>query len=159
VTAEQEVLADQLAAIAAVVASARETLPLVGTMPRDDAAFAAMTPLQRLAATAMLKQFEQLEGLLSGLFRTALRASGVRLKGLFPRDVGDRMVELGVIDDAAHWVALVKLRNELVHEYPLGTSDRYDRFAAAFDAFPFFFDAADRARRMVVARGLLDPEP
>lgn len=155
-TAEQEVLADQLDAIEAVVSSARETLPLIGPMPLDHAAFRAMTPIQRMAATAMLKQFEQIEGMLSGLFRAMLRTLGVRLKGLYPQDIGNRMAELDIIDDADRWVAIVKLRNELVHEYPLGSSDRYDRFASAHEAFPFLFDAAARARQVIEVRGLLE---
>lgn len=158
-TPEQEVVADQLEAIILVVRSARETVPMIGAMPNDDAQFAAMTPLQRIAATAMLKEFEQLEGLLSGLFRAILRTLGVRLKGLYPLDVANRMAELGVIDDPKRWAAVVKLRNELVHEYPLGSSDRYDRFSAAFDALPFLFDAAERAERVVAERGVLDPQP
>ncbi|WP_174286777.1 hypothetical protein [Sphingomonas bacterium] len=156
-TPEQDVLADQLAAIAAVTTSARQTLPLIGAMPLDDEAFAAMTPIQNMAATAMLKQFEQLEGLLSGLFRAVLRLLGVRLKGLYAQDIGNRMAELAILDDATRWVAIVKLRNELVHEYPLGSSDRYDRFATAHDAFPFLFDAAERAAQVIADRRLLEP--
>jgi hypothetical protein len=156
VTPEQEIVADQLDAIAAVVRSARETLPLIGTMPADDAAFASLTPLQRIASTAMLKEFEQIEGLLSGLFRAILRTLGIRLKGLYPLDIANRMAELDILDEPDRWVAIVKLRNELVHEYPLGSSDRYDRFIAAFDAFPFLFDAAERAHRVVAARHILD---
>ncbi|MBJ6122674.1 hypothetical protein [Sphingomonas mollis] len=155
-TPEQEIVADQLDAIAAVERSARETLPLIGRMPVDDATFAAMTTMQRMASTAMLKQFEQMEGLLTGLFRAILRIMAVRLKGLYPLDIANRMAELDVLDDPDRWVAITKLRNELVHEYPLGSSDRYDRFIAAHDAFPFLFDAAERAHRVVVARRLLE---
>lgn len=157
-TAEQEIVADQLEAIAAVARSAREALPLIGAMPADDAEFAAMTAIQRMAATAMLKQFEQAEGLLSGLFRAILRTLGVRLKGLYALDIANRMAELGILDDPDRWVTIVKLRNELVHEYPLGSSDRYDRFSAAHDSFPFLFDAAERAERVVAERGLLGPK-
>lgn len=155
-TPEQEIVADQLEAIARVVRSALETLPIIGTMPSNDVEFDAMTALQRMAATAMLKEFEQLEGLLSGLFRAILRTLGVRLKGLYPLDIANRMAELGVLSDPERWVAIVKLRNELVHEYPLGSSDRYDRFSGAFDALPFLFEAAERAQRAVTDRGLLD---
>ena len=157
-TPEQEIIADQLDAITAVVRSARTTLPMIGSMPVDDPSFAAMTPMQEMAATAMLKQFEQLEGLLSGLFRAILRTLGVRLKGLYPLDIGNRMVELDIFDDADRWVAIVKLRNELVHEYPLGSSDRYDRFAAAYESFPFLFNAAERAERVSRERRLVEPK-
>lgn len=155
-TPEQEIIADQIAAVRAVCRSARETLPLIGLMARDDASYEAMTALQKIATTAMLKEFEQLEGLLNGLFRAILRALGVRLKGLYPLDIANRMAELDILDDPARWVTIVKLRNELVHEYPISTSDRYDRFAAAHDSFPLLLDAADRAERVVGARGLLE---
>lgn len=155
-TPEQEVLTDQLEAIAAVVRSARETVPMIGVMPRNDDEFAAMTKLQRVAATAMLKEFEQLQGLLNGLFRAILRTMGVRLKGLYPLDIANRMEELNVLDEPKRWLAIVNLRNQLVHEYPLGISERYDRFSSAFDEMPFMFDAAERAARVVAQRGLLD---
>lgn len=155
-TPEQEIIADQQEAIAAVLRSARTALPMIGAMPTDHASFAAMTPLQQLASTAMLKQFEQLEGLLHGLFRAILRTLGIRLKGLYPLDVANKMVELEILDDAARWVAIIKLRNDLAHEYPLGTSDRYDRFADAHASLPFLFDAAERARRVIAQRRLLE---
>ena len=118
-----------------------------------------MTTTQRIAATAMLKQFEQLEGLLSALFRAILRVLGVRLKGLYPLDVANRMAELDVLDDPDRWIGIVKLRNALVHEYPLGSSDRYDRFADAFDALPFLLDSVERASRVVAERRLLEAKP
>ena len=158
-TPEQDIVADQIEAIAKVTQSARHALPLIGAMPKNDPAFAAMTDLQQIAATAMLKQFEQIEGLLSGLFRAILRILGVRLKGLYALDIANRMVELGILDDADRWVTIVKLRNELVHEYPLGSSERYDRFIAAYEAFPFLFDAVDRAIAVVAARDLLKEHP
>ena len=155
-TPEQEVIADQLSAIAAVARSARETLPLIGAMPNDDAAFALMTPLQRMAATALLKEFEQIQGLLSGLFRAVLRLLGVRVKGLYAQDIGNKMAELAIIDDPDRWLAIVKLRHELVQEYPLGSSDRYDRFTAAHDAWPFLFAAAEQAEKVIAERALLE---
>lgn len=155
-TPEQEVIADQLTAITLVVRSARETLPLIGVMPTDHEAFAAMTTLQRVAATAMLKEFEQLEGLLHGLFRVLLKTLGVRLKGLYPLDIANKMAELGILEDPARWVAIIKLRNDLVHDYPLGMSDRYDRFADALACFPFIFDAAELAERVIAERRLLE---
>lgn len=158
-TPEQEVVADQLEAIGAIVRSARETVPLIGAMPANDAEFEVMTTLQKIAATAMLKQFEQLEGLLSSLFRAVLRTLGVRLKGLYPLDIANRMSELQILDDPRRWLAVVKLRNELVHEYPLGTSERYDRFAEAFASLPFLFETAKRAERFVAERRILDSNP
>lgn len=156
---EQEIIADLLRAARALTISARDSLEIMGEMPHDDASFAEMTVMQRVATTAMLKDFEQLEGTLSGLFRSILRALGVRLKGLYPLDIANRMAELNVLDDPKRWAAIVKLRNELVHEYPIGSGDRYHRFVAAHAAFPFLFDAAARAEQVVRERGLLDEQP
>lgn len=152
---EQEVLTDLLDAAGMIVRSAREATPLAGPPPEDDTAFAAMTPVQRIATTALLKQFEQLEGTLSSLFRAVLRTLGVRLKGLYPQDIANKMAELGVLDEPGRWVEIVKLRNDLVHEHPLGSSERYDRFVDALRSLPFLFDAADRAGRIIVQRGLI----
>lgn len=158
-TPEQEIIADLLRAARALTASAKDSLELMGEMPSDDTHFAGMTVLQRVATTAMLKDFEQLEGTLNGLFRAILRALGVRLKGLYPMDVANRMAELAILDDPKRWVAIVKLRNELVHEYPIGSGDRYDRFVDAHAALPVLFDAAARAERVILERGLLDEQP
>lgn len=158
-TPEQEVVADRLDAIALIVRSARATIPIIGAMPTGHREFEAMTTLQRVAATAMLKESEQLEGLLSGLFRAVLRTLGVRLKGLYPLDIANRVAELQILEDPTQWLAVVKLRNELVHEYPLGSSERYNRFLAAFNALPFLFDAAERAQRVVAERNLLETKP
>lgn len=154
-TPEQEIVADLMEAANAVARSARETLQTAGDPPLNDAQFEAMSPLQRLATTALLKQFEQLEGLLNSLFRAILRTMGVRLKGLYPRDIANRMADLGVLDDADRWFGVVKLRNELVHEHPLGSSERYDRFAQALKSLPFLFSVADRTEQIIDARELL----
>lgn len=158
-TPEQEVVAELLEAVRTLIISSRETLALVAPLPRDEQSFEAMTSLQRMGTTAMIKQFEQLEGALHGLFRGILRCLGVRLKGLYALDIGNRMVELGAIDDAPRWVAIVKLRNDLVHDYPLVATERLDRVVDAHDAFPFLFDAAARAEHVIRERALLPELP
>lgn len=158
-TGEQEIVADCLRAVRSLVSSARETLALVGEVPRDLDAFAALTPMKRMATTASLKQFEQLEGALHGLFRGILRVLGVRLKGLYALDIGYRMEELDIIDDAQRWLAIVQLRNELVHDYPDAEAVRLARLGAALAAFPFLLDAAQRADHVVTTRNLLKETP
>jgi hypothetical protein len=159
VTGEQEVIDDALRSVRSLVASSRETLTLIGQVPADEGAFASLTAVERVATTAALKQFEQLEGALNGLFRGILRALGVRLKGLYPLDVGHRIEELGIVDAAGDWLAAVKLRNELVHDYPDRPAERLVRLGAAIATFPFLFDAAQRAAAVVAARGLLKDPP
>lgn len=154
-TPEQEVIADLLATARRLAASARETLTLIETIPFDEAGFQALTPIERIATTAALKQFEQIEDTLNGLFRAILRALGIRLKGLYPLDIGHRMEELDVLDDAERWLAIVKLRNELVHDYPKEEAEQLSHLQAAIAALPVLFDAVYRTGRLVAARDLL----
>ena len=158
-TPEQEIITDLLESVRALVLSARETLTLAEPTPRDADAFAAMPPLQRLATTAMIKQFEQLEGALHGLFRAMLRLLGVRLKGLYALDIANLMAELDVLDIPSRWVDMVKLRNDLVHDYPLHATDRWDRVVETRAAFPFLFDAAERAERVIRTRAMIPESP
>ncbi len=157
-TPEQEIIADLLGAAVSIRSAAMDALSLIDTMPADEAAFDAMTPMARVATTAMLKSFEQLEDTTNGLFRAILRTLGVRLKGLYPLDVANRMEELDVLDDPARWVAIVKLRNELVHEYPGEAALRFTRMIDAHASLPFLFDALTRAERLIRARHLLEEQ-
>lgn len=158
-TPEQEVIADLLQGVRALVLSSRETLTAVEPAPRDADAFTSMTPLQRMATTAMIKQFEQLEGALHGLFRAMLRSLGVRLKGLYALDIANRMAELDVLDIPLRWVEIVKLRNDLAHDYPIHATERWDRVVETHAAFPFLFDAAARAERVIQARAMIPELP
>jgi uncharacterized protein with HEPN domain len=155
VTPEQEIVADLLRALRALVRSTEETLGLLPTLPEDASAFAALPVIARVASTAALKDFEQLEDTLNALFRTVLRAMGVRLKGLYPLDIGHRMEELDVLDDAARWLEVVKLRNELIHDYPVEPADQLARLRQALGHLPFLFDAAARIERLIERRALL----
>lgn len=158
-TPEQEVLTDLLEAAVSLRKAAADALSMIDTVPTDEVAFDAMPPVARIATTALLKSFEQLEDTTNGLFRAILRTLGVRLKGLYPLDIANRMDELDVLDDPARWVDIVKLRNELVHEYPSEAALRFIRLCAAHDALPFLFDALDRAERLIRARNLLEEQP
>ena len=155
-TPEQELLRDLIGQAERSTAGLAATAAMVGEFPRDAAAFDAMSPMQLVATTALLKQFEQLEGALHGAFRVALKMMGVSLKGLYPLDIGERLVELDVLDDGRMWLAAVKLRNELAHEYPFDAASRFDRARAAFDMATLLKDALARFRTFVATRKLLD---
>jgi len=156
VTPEQEIIEDLLKQVSAVRASMPETLAMIGTLPTDVAAFDALPVLARVGTTAMLKQFEQLEDCLASLFRAVLKTMGQRLKGLYPLDIGHRMVEFRVLDDAHAWLAAVKLRNQLVHEYSLAADERLARLSQAYHTLPLLIDAAVRIDRFIVERKLLE---
>lgn len=154
-TPEQDILHDLLEQADRSAAGLAATVGMIADFPADEAAFDAMSDLTSMATTAMLKQVEQLEGALHGAFRVALKMMGVSLKGLYPLDIGERMAELDVIDEGATWLAAVKLRNELVHEYPFDLTSRFVRTRAAFDMAATLRNATVRLRRFATERKLL----
>jgi hypothetical protein len=155
VTPEQEILHDLLGQADRSAAGLVGTIAMIADFPADETAFDTMSDLKSMATTAMLKQVEQLEGSLHGAFRVALKMMGVSLKGLYPLDIGERMAELGVIDDGATWLAAVKLRNELVHEYLFDLRSRFIRTRDAFSMAATLQDAVPRLRRFIIERKLL----
>ena len=151
-TAEQEVLADlleQLDRIARGIADDREVL---GELPGSVAAFEAMPIVARTASKALLKGFEQYVDTIQRIVRTELRATGHRLKGLTPFDVANKAEELDQVAHAGTWLGLVKLRNELAHEYPDDAATRFERFSQAMSGIAFLDDATKRVRAFAATR-------
>ncbi len=155
-TPEAEILKDLLEQADRSAAGLGETVRLLGAFPDNRSDFEAMSPLQRLISTGMLKQVEQLEGSLHGAFRVMLRILGISLKGLYPLDIGNRMAELGIVENGEDWLAAVKLRNELAHEYADTASARFTRTAQAFAMVPLLRNALARLQSVVAERGWLD---
>lgn len=155
-TPEQEILTDLIEQVRALRESMPPTLAMIGDLPRDVDTFDAIPVTARIGTTAMLKQFEQLEDALASTFRSVLKALGQRLKGLYPLDIGNRMVDLDVLDDGHAWLEIVKLRNHLVHEYSLDADQRLLRMTQAYDAIPLLLDAAVRVDRLIADRKLLE---
>lgn len=76
---------------------------------------------------------------------------------LSPAEVGNRMAQLGIITDGETWLEIVKLRNELVHEYPIAADLRFQRVAQAHAAIPFLTMADRRLRAFVADRNWIMP--
>lgn len=123
-----------------------EAMMVIGLFPESVDEFGNMNAAARVGSTALIKSFEQLEDIIASLFRTILRALGQPLKGLYALDIGEHMVGLSIIDDAAGWLKIVKLRNSLVHEYPTDSAKRFDQLASVYAAIPILRDALDRAK-------------
>lgn len=153
---EAEILHDLLEQAERSAKGLKASIAAIGSFPADEATFDAMPPMQEIATTAMLKQVEQFEGSLHGAFRVVLKLLGLPLRGLYPLDIGNRMAQLGVLSDGEVWLAAVKLRNELVHEYPFDLKSRFDRTAQAFAVVPTLHDALIRLREVVVERKWLE---
>ena len=102
-----------------------------------------------------LKTVEQLEEQVARLFRTILLLNAVDVGGLFARDIADRMEALGIIDDAARWTEMVKLRNRLVHDYPLSREARFARLQEVIAAVSYLDGTAAATLTYLQKTGLL----
>ena len=158
-TPEGELLRDLLEQADRSASGLDETLRLLADFPDTQVEFENLPPLGKVVSLALLKQVEQLEGSLHGAFRVSLRILGVSLKGLYPLDIGNRMAELDVVDDGAEWLAAVKLRNELVHEYPDTATARFTRTRQAFLLAPKLQDALRRLHKVAAERAWLVAAP
>lgn len=130
-------------------ASAASDLELLGEVPSDVAGFDAMPPNRQSAARAFLKSFEQIEDQLSRVFRAIPKQMGEDDQRWFARDYADLMERVGVLDDASDWSRVVKLRNQLVHDYPLEPQVQFDRLIEATGHLPFLVETHRRAARFV----------
>jgi uncharacterized protein with HEPN domain len=133
---EIALLAALVAASDSVAVGLREAIELMGPPPQSIADFAELGLIERTAAAALLKRVEQQQDIIARLFRTALIADGVDISGLTARDVANHMEGLGVLADANQWSTLVRLRNRLVHEYPVDATEQFDRVTKAIAAEP-----------------------
>ncbi len=142
---EDDILAVICDRVQSLITALDEDMRLLGTVPADLTAFNAMTEHGRVGSRALLKTVEQLEDQLMRLFRTILQARAVNTKDLYARDVANRMEALRIIDSADDWMAVVKLRNRLVHDYPLTREARFAKLAEAAKATEILRAAAQRA--------------
>jgi len=129
--------------------SAAGDLAWLGQVPADLAAFDAMESHRQSAARAVLKSFEQIEDQLSRVFRIVPALMGEDSGRWFARDHADFMERLGILDAAADWSRVVKLRNQLVHDYPLEAQVQFDRLAEAIGYLPYLAETRRRLAAFV----------
>ena len=113
-------------------------------MPADLTEFDSMASHRQSAARAVLKSFEQIEDQLSRVFRLIPLLLGEDSGRWFARDHADYMERLGVLDAASAWSPVVKLRNQLVHDYPLDAQVQFDRLVEAIGYLPFLAEIHHR---------------
>ena len=131
--------------------SAAVDINLLGPLPINLAAFEALPLPRQSAARAVLKSFEQIEDQLSRLFRAIPRLSGEDTRRWFARDHADYMERFGVLDDAAQWSRVVKLRNLPVHDYPLDPHVQFERLVEAVTFLPLLTETHKRLRDFIRA--------
>ncbi len=148
-TPEDDILAVICDRVQALTVALDEDMRLLGTVPADLTAFEAMTEHGRVGSRALLKTVEQLEDQLMRLFRTILQARAVDTKDMYARDVANRMESLRIIDSTDDWMMVVKLRNRLVHDYPLTSEARFAKLVEAAHSTQILRAATQRALQYV----------
>lgn len=154
--AEERGIVQRLVAAAdAVLGGAHEALALIGAFPETEAALAALDPVQRTAARAMLKAVEQTQDVEARLFRAYLLAEAIDVTSLTARDIGNLMVKLGALESAEAWSDLARLRNRLAYEYPVAVAAQLERITAAAKAVPILHDILTRMNAFLADKGYL----
>lgn len=155
-TGEQEVLAAILARLDALVVALDEDLDALGPLPADMREFQAMEPGRRVASRALLKSIEQTEDQLARLFRLVPRLMLVETDRWRAQDFANFAEKLGLLEDSFAWIEIVKLRNRLVHDYPLQPEAQLQLLTQAHAALPTIRKSALTARETLHREGLLD---
>jgi hypothetical protein len=133
-SAERATLQDILTAVDEVLTGAEEAKQLLGAVPETPDAFSRLDLVQWTAGRALLKCVEQVQDLLGKALRLVLTLEQVDVVGWSPRAIADRAETLSIINSSERWSALARLRNQLVHEYPLPRLQQYARFCEAWTA-------------------------
>jgi hypothetical protein len=138
-----------------VAAGAEELMPLLaGVMPFDGEDIDALNLMQRTAATAFLKRFEQLQDLIARAARAIAGWTGVDAGSLTHRDIGDWLEKHALVPDAESWMVAVRLRNRLVHEYPIEEQEQVLRLNESWATMPLLHTITDNLGAYAEQKGL-----
>ena len=146
---EQEILDRLLQRLDRLHLSVADDIAWLERPPSDLAEFATMASHRRSASRAVLKSFEQLQDQLARTFRVIPKMMGQDTLNWTARDHGDFMEKQGVFDDAADWSRVVKLRNQLVHDYPLDEQLQFDRLIQVLGLLPLLSTTYGRLNAFV----------
>lgn len=130
---------------------------LARLMPVDAGWLDEADVLDYLPFDAFIQQFGSMQDALHGpVFRGLLELEQYTDKPKTPRDLADLMEKLGIIDDAAAWHELRKLRNVLAHEYTDHRVTQARRLNEAYRAIDDLVAVFNRVHAHVVSKGLAD---
>ena len=104
-----------------------------------------------LAVTSFLKRFEQTEDLSARMLRALLAFDQEDTRVMSNRDVAETVAARGLVPSFATWWQIVKLRNELVHEYPADLDTRVERVNKAWQYYEALRAIADTVIRELTA--------
>lgn len=150
-----ELVTSILDRIAALLLALEEDLAMSGDMPTSLANFAARDASRRVGSRALLKTVEQLEDQLARMFRTLLQMLDVDTSEWFAKDIANQMEKLGLVADAGQWMGVVKLRNRLVHDYPIDQDAQFLKVVEAYKAMNILRDCALRTQVFIEQRNLI----
>ena len=135
-TGEQEVATAIGRRLEALLIALDEDEAALGSMPADLAAFRSMPASKRVASRALLKTVEQLQDQLARLFRLLPRLTLADTVGWYAQDHANYAEKLGILADGLGWSDIVRLRNRLVHDYPLEPAAQFDALVDASSVAP-----------------------
>ena len=144
-----------LAGAQRVVAGYLELVPyLEGVLPTENDDLSNLSVIERITSIALLKRFEQLQDQTARLARAALELDLERVARMTVRDVANGMEKRNIVDDADDWADLNNLRNQLVHEYPIGDREQVERVNECWTAMPKLVAIHDRLRKYLLRQGI-----
>lgn len=111
--------------------------------------------IERTASVAFLKRFEQLQDVVGRTARAIVLWEGSP-SDLTQRDIADWLEKRAVVDEAQQWMVAVRLRNRLVHEYPIEEAEQVRRLNETWSLMPLLQDAALRLGDYARGKGLCE---
>lgn len=106
---------------------------------------------------AFIKTYEQFEETLGRTLKTiAMLMQLGRHERMTARDVANRAVSLGILNDGKAWADAVRVRNDLAHEYPLRPDKQAEQVQKAWDKSDTLCATAQAIRNFVEQEGLLN---
>lgn len=153
-TAEARAVAEALGSAERVAARLRRSvaelssrLPAGSSIPSVDDAF-------EKDIDAFLKRWEQLQDLLANRFaRSILVFVAADVSGWTSREAFSELESIGALAGADRFFEISRLRNRLIHEYPMDDERRWSRIDMAWAFAPALLEEHDRmaayARRLL----------
>lgn len=157
-TPEQEILEDALAAARQRASSFTKELDQhARSLPLDPFGdWSAPSSELEMEMAAFTKRYEMTQDLITHrLFRSVLAVRGRIVRGNATAVVVAEMAELGIVEDAAQWDSITKLRNSFAHDYALTFDEIVPLLNQAWAFSTSLLDMIARVDRYVADHKLL----
>lgn len=151
---ERDIVAAILDRLAALLIALDEDLDSPGALPSDMEQLNEMSIPRRVAARALLKTVEQMQDQLARLFRLMPKLRLVNDDRWFAQDYANFAEKLGLLTDSFAWTHVIRLRNKLVHDYPVAPTTQLSMLTQAHAATALLREAARRAIEMLGSKDI-----